>query len=65
MPTFSALWNSPPRLRVPGRWPKKNVELTIDAIQKQSPVLKEMQEKGEIGIAGGMYDVETGEVTFF
>ena len=47
------------------RWPKKNVELTIDAIQKQSPVLKEMQEKGEIGIAGGMYDVETGEVTFF
>jgi carbonic anhydrase len=43
---------------------EKNVELTIEAIQEQSPVLKEMLEKGEIGIAGGMYDVETGEVTF-
>lgn len=44
---------------------EKNVELTIEAIQQQSPVLKEMLEKGEIGIAGGMYDVETGKVTFF
>jgi carbonic anhydrase len=43
---------------------EKNVELTIEAIQQQSPVLKEMLDNGEIEIAGGMYDVETGEVTF-
>jgi carbonic anhydrase len=44
---------------------EKNVELTIEAIQEQSPVLREMLEKEEIRIAGGMYDIETGEVTFF
>jgi len=44
---------------------EKNVALTIEAIGQQSPVLKEMLEKGEIGVAGGMYDIETGEVTFF
>jgi carbonic anhydrase len=43
---------------------EKNVELTIEAIQQQSPVLKEMLDNGEIEIAGGMYDVETGEITF-
>jgi len=43
---------------------EKNVELTIEAIRKQSPVLNEMLEKGEIQIAGGMYDIETGAVAF-
>lgn len=42
----------------------KNVELTIEAIKKQSPVLNEMLENGEIAIAGAMYDVETGIVSF-
>lgn len=44
---------------------EKNVELTLAAIQEQSPVLKEMLDKGEIAMAGGMYDVKTGAVTFF
>ena len=44
---------------------KKNVELTIEQIYQRSPILKELTEKGEIGISGGMYDVSTGEVTFF
>lgn len=44
---------------------KKNVELTIAQIYAQSPILKEMAEKGEIGISGGMYDVSSGEVTFW
>jgi len=44
---------------------RKNVELTIAQIQEKSPILKEMAEKGEIGISGGMYDVSSGEVTFF
>ncbi len=41
-----------------------NVELTVEAIQRQSPVLSEMLAKGEIMVAGAMYDVETGVVTF-
>lgn len=44
---------------------EKNVALTMQAIQQQSPVLNKMLEQGEIGISGGMYDVDTGEVTFF
>jgi carbonic anhydrase len=42
----------------------RNVELTIGNIQKLSPVLREMQEAGEIDIVGGMYDIETGAVEF-
>jgi len=42
----------------------KNVELSIDNIMKESPVLAEMQNKGEIKIIGAMYDINTGEVTF-
>ena len=38
--------------------------LMVQAIIQQSPILREMVENGEIGIAGGMYDVETGEVGF-
>jgi len=43
----------------------KNVELTINRILKESPVLAEMQSKGEIKIVGAMYDVNTGAVDFF
>ena len=42
----------------------KNVELTIEKIKSDSPVLKEMYDNGEITIVGAMYDVETGKVTF-
>lgn len=41
-----------------------NVEHTIGHILEKSTVLKEMHEKGEIGIAGAFYKVETGEVDF-
>jgi carbonic anhydrase len=42
----------------------ENVELAIVNIRKNSPILKEMEEKGEIDIVGGLYDVNTGAVTF-
>lgn len=42
-----------------------NVVRTVGEIKKSSPILLEMIEKGEIGIVGGMYDVETGVVTFY
>ena len=42
----------------------KNVELTIENIKTQSPVLNEMYKNGEIDIVGAMYDVKTGAVQF-
>ena len=42
-----------------------NVRITKKQILKNSPILKEMIEKGEIALAGGMYDVETGIVDFY
>lgn len=44
---------------------EKNVQLTIDRILKESDVLAEMQNKGEIIIIGAMYDINTGAVTFY
>jgi len=41
----------------------KNVEIAIDQIKENSPILKEMMDNGEIKIVGSMYDVETGKVT--
>ena len=42
-----------------------NVRITKRQILKNSPILKEMIEKGEIALVGGMYDVETGIVDFY
>ncbi len=44
---------------------KKNVELTIDRIYKESPILSEMEKGGEIKIIGAMYDINTGAVDFY
>jgi carbonic anhydrase len=41
-----------------------NVKLAIEEIRKKSPILKEMEDKGEIMIVGGVYDMETGKVDF-
>jgi carbonic anhydrase len=41
-----------------------NVRMTLDSIRKQSPVLREMEEIGEIRIVGAMYDIATGAVHF-
>ncbi|MFT6718040.1 MAG: carbonic anhydrase [Sphingobacteriales bacterium] len=43
----------------------KNVEMTIANILKDSPVLAEMQSKGEINVVGAMYDINTGAVDFY
>ncbi|WP_142784748.1 carbonic anhydrase family protein [Changchengzhania lutea] len=44
---------------------KKNVELTIDRIHAESPILSEMEKEGDIMIIGAMYDIHSGEVTFY
>ena len=44
---------------------EKNVHLTIDKIKADSEVLDEMQQNNEIKIIGGMYDIQSGAVTFY
>ncbi|HRK54487.1 MAG TPA: carbonic anhydrase family protein [Cyclobacteriaceae bacterium] len=41
-----------------------NVKMTKKHIAERSSILKDMAEKGEIIIAGGMYHVDTGKVDF-
>lgn len=43
----------------------ENVMVAINEIRNKSQILAEMEKNGEIKIVGGMYDVESGEVTFF
>jgi carbonic anhydrase len=42
-----------------------NVRLVLQQIRERSPVLKEMLDRGQIGLVGGMYDLSTGKVQFF
>ena len=41
-----------------------NVRLTIEAMRKQSPILDELVSKGDVVLAGGVYDVKSGVVSF-
>lgn len=43
---------------------RENVKITVQNIRKQSPVLREMEVKGEIKIMGAYYDMDNGEITF-
>lgn len=44
---------------------RKNVEMTVANIRKDSPVLAGLESNGTIKIAGAMYNLETGAVEFF
>ena len=44
---------------------RKNVEMAVAEIRKDSPVLAEMEMKGGIKMTGAMYNLETGAVEFF
>ena len=44
---------------------EQNVRLTVEMIRAKSPVLKEMEDKGEIKIVGAMYDLSTGKVKWY
>jgi len=41
---------------------ENNVRLTIDRIREKSPILKEMEDNGEIKIVGGVYSLHSGKV---
>jgi carbonic anhydrase len=42
-----------------------NVENSLEEILTRSKIVKEMFEKNQIGLVGGVYNIETGEVDFF
>jgi len=42
---------------------ENNVEITMNDIRERSPIIREMEEKGEIMIVGAVYDLDTGKVT--
>ncbi len=42
-----------------------NVRMVMGQIRKQSSILRDMIEKGQVGLVGGMYDLSTGQVRFF
>ena len=44
---------------------EKNVKLAMEKLRTRSNVLRDMIDKGEIGLVGAMYDVSTGKVTFY
>ena len=44
---------------------RKNVELTMANIRKNSAVIAELERAGAVKIAGAFYDVRTGAVDFF
>jgi carbonic anhydrase len=41
-----------------------NVAHTIARIREQSPIIADLEREGKLGIAGGVYEVETGRVSF-
>lgn len=44
---------------------KHNVTITVQQVKEQSPLLREMEQSGKIKIIGGLYDLDTGKVTFY
>ena len=63
-PTDSASRNSK-NLEFVNKVAKQNVLLTIARIKKESPILEEMENYGEIKIIGAMYNINTGVVDIY
>lgn len=42
-----------------------NIHLVMDQIREQSPIIVDMENQGNVKIVGGLYDLTTGEVTFY
>lgn len=48
----------------PDKVTRANVETTIDEIRRQSSILRELENDGQLAIVGGVYDLATGRVDF-
>lgn len=44
---------------------ENNVRQNVQLIRDRSPILKELEDQGEIKIVGAMYDVATGKVSWY
>ncbi|HSY62741.1 MAG TPA: carbonic anhydrase family protein [Cytophaga sp.] len=44
---------------------RENIKVAVLNIRAQSPILREMEEAGEIKIIGAYYDMDNGQVTFY
>lgn len=42
-----------------------NIFLSVQKIKEQSSILREMEQANQIKIIGGLYDLDTGQVTFY
>ncbi len=42
-----------------------NVRLAMKEIREHSPILRDMLDKGQIAMVGGVYDLSTGKIHFF
>jgi len=42
----------------------ENVKQSMDGIRKEGPILDEMIFRKSIGLAGAMYDIQSGKVNF-
>jgi carbonic anhydrase len=43
---------------------ERNIQISMDDIRKRSPVIKEMEQQGDVAIAGAVYDMSTGVIEF-
>ena len=43
---------------------EKNIRLTMDEIRANSPVIKALEEQGDVAIIGALYDMDSGRVEF-
>ncbi len=42
-----------------------NVKMVMEQIRAESPIIAELEDQGQLKIVGGLYDVKSGEVTFY
>ncbi len=42
-----------------------NITMVMEQIRAESPIIAELEDQGQLKIVGGLYDVKSGEVTFY
>ncbi|NEW79585.1 MAG: carbonic anhydrase [Gelidibacter sp.] len=42
-----------------------NIHLVIEQIREQSPIIADLEKQGSVKIVGGLYDLTSGEVSFY
>lgn len=65
MPTAAGVDRSSQNYRFVEDVAEANVRRNVQLIRDGSPILRQMEEKGEIMIVGAMYDVATGKVEWY